>query len=89
MIKICQVPPIIAPARIGLNSYVDLNNLANNSPPQTPIGPITTINKGIVIKALKNGTKILLKALGNTFLNIFSSLAIKKAVNIAGSTELP
>ena len=83
------MPPMIAPARIGLSSYVERNRLANSSPPHTPIGPITTINSGIVIRALKNGTKILLSAFGNTFLSSFSSLASKNAVKIAGNTELP
>ena len=68
---------MIAPANTGLNSYVDLNKFANNSPPHTPIGPITTISKGITINALRNGTKILRKAFGSILRKINSHLDIK------------
>ena len=45
--------------------------------PHTPIGPITTISKGITINALRNGTKILRKAFGSILRKINSHLDIK------------
>ena len=68
---------MIAPANTGLNSYVDLNKFANNSPPHTPIGPITTISKGITINALRNGTKILRNTNNPTTINVMDIFALK------------